>query len=259
MKNNIIYIITHKKIKEKYLENYIPLQVGKTFTNEDLHYLSDDTKKNIAYKNQNYCELTGIYWISQNCKLPEHIGVVHYRRFFMNNNFIGRKILTSKKIEKIFKKYEIILPKKFYFKNTVWKHYFEGGAGKEKDLIKLKELFESEYIDYIESFNKIFNQYGISYCNMFVMRKEDFYQYCNWIFEILEKLEKRIDLTNYNKSEARIYGYLSEILLNIWIDKHKLKVRYQRIKKVDNNFFQNIIWNLKMLKRKLIIVMKEKK
>ena len=50
MENNTIYIITHKKIEKKYLENYIPLQVGKIFTKEDLGYLSDDTQKNIAYK-----------------------------------------------------------------------------------------------------------------------------------------------------------------------------------------------------------------
>lgn len=91
------------------------------------------------------------------------------------------------------------------------------------------------------------------------MRKGDFIQYCDWLFEVLEKIEKQIDLTNYTKSEARVYGYLSEILLNILVDKHKLKIKYQRIKKTDNSFLENFIWNIKMLKRKLYtIVMKEK-
>ena len=43
---------------------------------------------------------------------------------------------------------------------------------------------------------------------------------------MLFKLEEVTDLTDYTPAEARIYGYLSEILLNVWVQKNKLKVKY---------------------------------
>ena len=51
-------------------------------------------------------------------------------------------------------------------------------------------------------------------------------EYCQWLFEILFELEKRIDISSYTALEARIYGFLSERLLNVWVHKHKLKTKY---------------------------------
>jgi len=36
-------------------------------------------------------------------------------------------------------------------------------------------------------------------------------------------------LSSYSPVEARIYGYLSEILMNIWVKTEKLKVRHMPI------------------------------
>ena len=43
--------------------------------------------------------------------------------------------------------------------------------------------------------------------NMFVMRKEKFDEYSQWLFAILFELEKRIDISNYNQYEARVFGF----------------------------------------------------
>ena len=37
------------------------------------------------------------------------------------------------------------------------------------------------------------------------------------------------DLSSYTPVEARIYGYLSEILMNIWVMTEKLKVRHMPV------------------------------
>ena len=68
-----------------------------------------------------------------------------------------------------------------------------------------------------------------SYCNMFIMKRDNFDKYCEWLFYILFELEKETDLTGYTASEARIYGYLSERLLNVWVKQNNLKLKYCRM------------------------------
>ena len=48
--------------------------------------------------------------------------------------------------------------------------------------------------------------------------------------------KKNTDLGNYTPAEARIYGYLSELLLNVWVSKNQLKVKYLPMIKKDNSF-----------------------
>ena len=57
------------------------------------------------------------------------------------------------------------------------------------------------------------------------MEKVLFDEYCSWLFSILFELEKRIDITNYNQYEARVFGFISERLFNVWLEKQQLKVK----------------------------------
>lgn len=54
--------------------------------------------------------------------------------------------------------------------------------------------------------------------NMFVMRKDYFDRYCGWLFDILFKLQLRVDLSQYSTYDQRIYGFIAERLLDIWIE-----------------------------------------
>ena len=61
---------------------------------------------------------------------------------------------------------------------------------------------------------------------MFIMDKKLFNEYAKWVFFILEELEKQVDISNYNDYNKRIYGFLSERLFNVWIEKHQeLKIK----------------------------------
>lgn len=62
---------------------------------------------------------------------------------------------------------------------------------------------------------------------MFVMRKTDFDAYCKWLFDILFEAERRIDISDYTPAEKRIFGYMSEILLNVWVEQNKKRVCYK--------------------------------
>ena len=78
-----IYIMAHKKFAPPEEKGNIPLQVGAAL-HEDLGYLRDDVGENISDRNQNYSELTGLYWIWKNEKEADITGLVHYRRYFLN-------------------------------------------------------------------------------------------------------------------------------------------------------------------------------
>ncbi len=51
------------------------------------------------------------------------------------------------------------------------------------------------------------------------MKKEILEEYCAWLFDILFELERRIDASQYDSFHARFYGRISELLLDVWINK----------------------------------------
>ena len=81
-----VYSITHKPIKNLERLGLIPVGVG--LNQFPKNYIIDNTENNIAYKNENYGEITFHYWfwknlIDQNLN-NEWFGICHYRRFFVN-------------------------------------------------------------------------------------------------------------------------------------------------------------------------------
>ena len=73
--------------------------------------------------------------------------------------------------------------------------------------------------------------------NMFIMKKEVLDDYCSWLFDILFDLEKRMDISKYDSFHARFYGRVSELLLDVWINKNNIK--YEEVKVID---MQNVNW-----------------
>ena len=57
--------------------------------------------------------------------------------------------------------------------------------------------------------------------NMFLMRRELVDKYCRWLFPILEELERRIGGENLSAFQGRLYGRVSEILFNVWLEEEK--------------------------------------
>lgn len=66
--------------------------------------------------------------------------------------------------------------------------------------------------------------------NMFIAPKYLVDDYCNWIFPILEEIEKRVTIENY----PRVLGLVSEAVFNVWIKKHNLNVKECNLKYTDN-------------------------
>ena len=246
-----ILVATHKQYWMPEDKIYLPIHVGRV-EKADLGYLGDDTGDNISAKNANYCELTGLYWAWKNLKC-DYIGLCHYRRYFahaVSGSDMEKKklaILQRTDYEKLLKQYDVILPKqRNYFIETVRSQYEH--AHNKNDLALTEQIVAELYPEYSEAFCKVMGGTKLHIFNMFVMNKEKFDEYCQWLFTILFELEKRIDISSYSQYEARVFGFLSERLLNVWLEKQKLKV-----KGIDVVFLEKIDWfdkGMKFLKRK---------
>ena len=73
------------------------------------------------------------------------------------------------------------------------------------------------------------------------------------MFDILVEREKKIDLNQgYNDYQKRIYGFLSERLLNVWVYANNLKVKEMRVINLAMNVKDIIRLNLRRVKNSII-------
>lgn len=233
-----MFVVTHKKIFYKLIKNYIPIQVGNNKKFRE-NYLKDDSGDNISEKNSNYCELTAIYWLWKNYNLPKYIGICHYRRFFIKRPLY--RLVDEKYVLKNLNKYDIILPYPYKTKKNVKNHFINSISGKEKDIDRLELLIKNSFSEYYDDFCDVMKGKAASYANMFIMNKNNYIEYCEWLFKILFEFEKTTDLTDYTVQEARIYGYMSEFLLNVWVKHKKLRIKYCNIILVESNVVKMIL------------------
>ena len=234
-----IYIISHKQVEFPKNKIYKTLQVGRK---ENFGDLRDNTGENISEKNPNYCELTAAYWIWKNDK-SDITGLTHYRRYFFktkNNNSI-KNILDKEDIENILKTYDIILPEK----ERIIKYTVKGAYKKFhhiEDFNKCRDIIEEKYPEYLEAFDEIANGRKLYLYNMFISRKEIFDEYYKWLFDILFELEKRVDISNYSDYDKRIFGFLSERLLSVWLQKNnQLKMKEMPVYNVEEKILPQVV------------------
>ena len=221
----MIYIATHKKFNVPNLNGYCALQVGAE-GKEKYGYLRDNIGNNISGKNANYCELTGLYWIWKNTD-DSYKGLVHYRRYFGRNNLSNKisDICSYEYLLNCLKSVDIVLPYVEYFKQNA-KEEILLHCCTEEIFDKLRQIIETKYPDYIETYDRYFNENKASLFNMLFCKREIFDAYCEWLFSILFVLEKQVDLAKLNTYQQRLYGFLSERLLNVWVIKNKLVVKH---------------------------------
>ena len=69
---------------------------------------------------------------------------------------------------------------------------------------------------------------------MFAMRKKYFDQYCEWLFDVLLKLENQLQIEYYDSYQKRVFGFLSERLFNVWLLKQNLSIKEMPIVFLEN-------------------------
>lgn len=197
---------------------YLPLQVGRAGSTP-LGYTGDDTGDNISAENARYCELTGLYWGWKN--LPaDYLGLCHYRRYFALPHAGGRgartKIVTREQLEPLLGRYDVLLPKpRHYWVETNWGQYAH--AHREADLLTVREVLIEGWPQYVRQFDRVMRRRSGHRFNMFIMKREVLDRYCEWLFAVLFALERRLDAPLHSASQARVFGYLAERLLDVWL------------------------------------------
>ncbi len=210
-----ILVCYHKPAKLISDEIHQPIHVGRALAAsqatqgaglalEDYQWLldnmiGDDTGDNISSSNRHYNELTAIYWAWKNYDQlgdPDYIGLSHYRR-----NFAPEDIAC-------YESYDIIAPTDYYddivkqFKNS----HFDGS---------LEQAFEEMLVQYPEmrtNFKKILSIQDFFVCNMFIMKKKIFFEYCEFLFSIVDPIHQRTDYSKLSFYNQRMPGFLTERL-----------------------------------------------
>lgn len=216
-----VYAITHKEYQFAKERTVIGVGANRSIEGVSLY---DNAGENIADKNKSFCELTALYWIWKNTN-DEYVGFEHYRRFFAKENFFSYREMTIKEMESILKKYDAILPIKNGIKGTtLYEQYAQAHYQSDMDICAeiIKEKYPEYYVDYKQALNV---REGCR-ANVFVMSKKLMDEYCEWIFTILFEAEKRIDYSERDAYQQRVFGFLSERLFNVWLHHKKLKIKY---------------------------------
>ncbi len=218
-----VYIAAHKAFDVPAMPGYIPLQVGAE-GKDPLPYEHDNTGEHISAKNPHFCELTGLYWIWKN-RRDDYKGLVHYRRYFMQ----GKSILSEDAIRRLLDDYDAILPPREILRENAWEE-FPLHSGHEHDLVLLRKAIETVDAAYLPAFDRVMAGNRLHLFNMLIAREAVFDSYCDWLFRVLFELEKHVDMTGYTPYEQRLYGFLSERLLNVWLAHNPVSITTVKVK-----------------------------
>lgn len=222
-------------------------------------WLRDDTGENISSKNESYCELTAQYWAWKNDS-ADYYGFFHYRRYFsfseqhfranpfgeVHEPFNDGETLKKYKIDDAtiidtVKKYDIVIPD-------------EGGfSGKEPDIIPAILYFDRttcfrsgfcarHYPQGLSADVSLRQTLSEPHTRLFLQyvhhEAGTFCKYCEWLFDILEKHERAVDISDYSKQARRVHGYLAERLCGIYL-YYLEKTADLKILKLQRVYFEN--------------------
>ena len=228
-----LYVVTHKKYEIPGLpEEYKSLHAGRAL-GEDLGYIGDDTGKSISELNRYLNEMTAAYWIWKNTT-HDFIGIAHYRRFFSSksgNKFKPENILTAEQAIRQLRQSDMIVS---YEENYVYNQYgfLINDTGRQitsTAVMLTKSMMKLHQPEYVDVFDYIMGSNSLYRCNMMVTRKYVFDAYCEWLFSFLlpahQEFMDMMPIERFNVNQKRVFGYLSERLMNVWLLKNNLRLK----------------------------------
>ena len=213
-----IFICTHKSFKPSVKSN--------TYKILDSRYM----KPNLPLKDDFFSEFYQYKYVYDNIPLKKYVGFCHYRRYF---SFLD----SMPNIDELFEKYDAIVSKPLQYKSSVKQQY--SNCHNIEDLYIIGGILADKYPEYCNSWRNFINGKLFIPYNMFIMKQEDFKEYCKFIFEILDEylkivgtdIRKRVEdnKDKYLKDkypnntidyQYRIGGYIGERLTNVFIMTH---------------------------------------
>jgi len=230
-----MYFITHKPFAAPQEPGYKTLLVG-AYRGHVFGDCFDDTGDNISEKNATFCELTGLYWLWKNCT-DDYVGICHYRRLF-SRSMDGRKPLPESDVRGLLGHYDLVLPFKAWTipKSATVREHYCSASGFAADLDRTRAVLERKYPEYVDDFDFVMEQHKIYFFNMLIAKKPLFDAYCEWLFDILFELEEELDLTDYTDYQKRVFGFLAERLLNVWVLQNHWSVAEVGVYNTENSW-----------------------
>lgn len=232
--------------------------------------IGDNTGDNISKRNREYSECTALYWAWKNVDINKYkyVGLNQYRRMFILNDEYDKarnnqekevhkcvhykadkkkltdKIgLTDANIVDILSKYDVIVPypcdlekKKIH---SVYEDWVVAIPGVHvNDLVMLEEKYKEFYPAETEAFSEYLNSPNKMMYQIFITTPKIFNEYCEWLFDILFKIEKNVNVDLYTTNGKRTMGYLAEVLYGFYFmhkeKKGELKVRHCGVAYLDD-------------------------
>ena len=129
-----------------------------------------------------------IYTLYKQGKITsDYIGLNHYRRYF---NFTD----NIPDLDEIFKNYDAILNIPTFMRNGMRNQYCLCLNCKEYD--QVIEIIKDIKPEYYKSALETMNLKNVNICNLFIMKKKDFFKYCEFMFDVLFEFDRRNNFTS---------------------------------------------------------------
>lgn len=237
-----IFVTTHKDVGTFYSDILQPVQVGPVEGRRRLMWAyQDDDGENIASLNPYYCELTTQYWAWKNVK-AEYYGFCHYRRYFdfseekHTENLYGEVMddhigwetrpvyhMDDESIARAVQGCDVVTTGVNDFSSFPEEYsdpldlYRRSPYLHEEDLERIMRILVARHPDFEQDVDAYMTGHTSCFCNMFIMRKELFFRYCDWLFPLLEEFCSDWDTELLSHESLRTPGHLAERLLNVFL------------------------------------------
>lgn len=262
-----IFVSAHKPASFPDCASILPIQVGaanvqaagKPLFEDTLH---DNVGDNISQKNPMYCELTAQYWAWKNAD-ANYYGFCHYRRYFdfsdtphRQNSYgeimdaaitpeaIAEYGIDDDSIAKAVEGWDVITTpmnnvREFDGFVSLKDHWNADPHLQLKDLRHMYDVLCAMHPEYQVDADTVLNGTRAAFCNMFIMRKAIFQEYCEWLFPILDEFTAHWDYSAADVQTLRTPGHLSERLLNIFLAHKQRTGSNWKIKRLQCVHFTN--------------------
>lgn len=235
--------------------------------------IGDDTGENISEDNRFFNEMTALYWAWKNYDMlgnPDFIGLSHYRRCFAFKNegplpyrnwlpecptymFEGvfenyLKLVDSSYCLKLIQQYDCLTTYEYDTKKQNPKRKYKTLKDRYCELTQLdgtlydvmKNFIIQNYPSYKEDIEHFEARTDHHLFNMFVMRKDLFFEYCELIFPTLFEIKKHLVKSHLTFSQMRAPGFLAEFITSIFI-RHCERLKLAKVKNLDVMFLDNVV------------------
>lgn len=201
----------------------------------------------ISERNKEYCELTVQYYAWKN-ESAKAYGFCHYRRFFCFDQTVRKKYLVRKRLSpreqerylgntaligELTDKYDAIVPYPEDMGVSAMEYYCTSIHHYREDMELFLQILCERFPQLTLYADKYLAQNMQYFCNMFIMRKELFNEYCSMLFEVLDEFDRKKKFHG-SFQDDRTDGYLGEYFLGIYMTYLKTKgLRILEVPRID--------------------------